>query len=716
MYQNVYHPVSNCFLGAKNGCFNLLYPIQPWIFTLTSVLSAITFHLQRDRLHPLLTKRSTTPVFMGVGVAIVPVILFRFILRRFVFGYKGHIFENAKRPSIKTRIWRVCYFIWQKLSPRPKLTTCDALLPKQPVPSLDETLDRYLDSMQPLLSEGGSKMISLFIAKLQDTPANCPPIPTTRRLYSCWTQNYITPFWDQVTYLRSRDCLLINSSICSVDMMQKPKNCDQATRAGHCAFLVVVSMLKFGDRSQKPLHSGQMYSGFYTRLYSNCRVPGKEQDYWTLKEYSRHLIVIANGCFYRVECFDEETNNIFTDIIKRHERPSEMERKLGSLTTDRRDKWAHNRQRFFVDDVDNSVFLDHIESAIAVFVLDNDDYGYVEGNHDTVSNLFLHMLCGDGTNRWADKPLTYVFGKNGCAGANSEHSIADGVELVNAWENMLGIDATCLRYAPKSKFVPRSGLKMAERLQFKVSNDMVPEIHRCFDDYNTFKSDLDAASAMFTDWGKGQIKRHSFSPDAFVQMAIQLAYFRDQGHFTLTYEAANARLFRGGRTETIRSVSDKSCAFVRAMVSNNYSQIECIRLLREACAQHQLRSKQAMVGQGVDRHLFVLCVLHKMLGIHSAFLDQFQEQQKWKLSTSQSPLVTDILNEDTSPRRLDQCWMGGGFGAVTKDGYGVCYRFIGNHSMVFHITSYFSAENTDSKRFRLLLTESLQEMMELFEF
>jgi hypothetical protein len=71
-------------------------------------------------------------------------------------------------------------------------------------------------------------------------------------------------------------------------------------------------MLKFGDRSQAPLHSGQMYSGFYTRLYSNCRVPGKDQDYWTLMEYSRHMIVIANGCFYRVECFDEETNRLLS--------------------------------------------------------------------------------------------------------------------------------------------------------------------------------------------------------------------------------------------------------------------------------------------------------------------------------------------------------------------------------------------------------------------
>lgn len=71
------------------------------------------------------------------------------------------------------------------------------------------------------------------------------------------------------------------------------------------------------------------------------------------------------------------------------------------------------------------------------------------------------------------------------------------------------------------------------------------------------------------------------------------------------------------------------------MISNQYSQVECVRLLREACNQHQLRSKQALVGKGVDRHLFVLFVLSKYLGIQSAFLDQFSQQQQWKLSTSQ---------------------------------------------------------------------------------
>ncbi len=35
-------------------------------------------------------------------------------------------------------------------------------------------------------------------------------------------------------------------------------------------------------------------------------------------------------------------------------------------------------------------------------------------------------------------------------------------------------------------------------------------------------------------------------------MALQLAYFRDQGELALTYESAAVRLFNEGRTETIR--------------------------------------------------------------------------------------------------------------------------------------------------------------------
>lgn len=41
--------------------------------------------------------------------------------------------------------------------------------------------------------------------------------------------------------------------------------------------------------------------------------------------------------------------------------------------------------------------------------------------------------------------------------------------------------------------------------------------------------------------------------------------FQDQKKFCLTYEASMTRLFREGRTETVRTVSMESCAFARSM-------------------------------------------------------------------------------------------------------------------------------------------------------
>lgn len=103
--------------------------------------------------------------------------------------------------------------------------------------------------------------------------------------------------------------------------------------------------------------------------------------------------------------------------------------------------------------------------------------------------------------------------------------------------------------------------------------------------------DVELYCFQFLPFGKGVIKKCRTSPDAFVQIALQLAYFRvgavgcggrgaarprprahtsvrapqDRGKFCLTYEASMTRLFREGRTETVRSCTSEATAFVRAV-------------------------------------------------------------------------------------------------------------------------------------------------------
>lgn len=78
-------------------------------------------------------------------------------------------------------------------------------------------------------------------------------------------------------------------------------------------------------------------------------------------------------------------------------------------------------------------------------------------------------------------------------------------------------------------------------------------------------NDVELRIYVHNAYGKGFMKISRMSPDAYIQMALQLAYYRDAGKFNLTYEASMTRLFREGRTETVRPCTIESSKWVEAM-------------------------------------------------------------------------------------------------------------------------------------------------------
>lgn len=51
----------------------------------------------------------------------------------------------------------------------------------------------------------------------------------------------------------------------------------------------------------------------------------------------------------------------------------------------------------------------------------------------------------------------------------------------------------------------------------------------------------------------------------FVFCCCCFGWLQERGTFCLTYEASMTRLFREGRTETVRSCTNESSAFIRAL-------------------------------------------------------------------------------------------------------------------------------------------------------
>ncbi|EFO87687.1 hypothetical protein CRE_05427 [Caenorhabditis remanei] len=715
---------------------NRLWPIRPVPFlalitTATGYqLKDIDVQLFQTNLHVILK-----PLAISIGSAYACVFLLRRFLKYFFFSYKGYLKENPKKPSYFTIIWGALRKVLLKIAP-PQLSSCDRLLPNLPLPSLDDTVERYLGSMRHFTPE--EDYIQLIKISNKFLSSEGRTLQRFAWLLHKFSENYVTPFWEKYIYYAGRYPLAINSSIAQC-VMYGDNDLTQIYQVARLLYIETLANLSLDRQKYLAVGEGLFSTRHYRNIYNGCRVPGKDYDHFQWNPPSRHALVVHKGTWYKVDTCDkngklysvDDLVKIVSEMMNRNDKSTGFMSKIASLTTDRRTEWSINRQKFFLENRNNKKLLNVIETAQFVVSVDETDEWGVE-TVEKASRYMKDMITGDGTNRWFDKTMNYAVCANGRGGATGEHSPCDGAELDHLCENFLNIDKQILESPSREEQLEnekvldedRKTLKLAEKLNFEIVDGMESEVERCFESHLKATKDLHMHSMIFLDFGKGKLKTCGISPDGFVQMAIQLAYYKDQGKFTMTYEPGSVRFYANSRTETLRPVTEASCEFVKAMLDEKSEKKIKRKLLKEACEVHVNNCKDIMMGNGVDRHLFVLRALAKGLGYSSPFLD-FYSSQKWLLSTSnftvqhwfnqlkiQIPNMTNSIDEDSS---VNNIMLGGSFGAVAQDGYGICYRFGGNQAILVHITSYHSSEVTDSDRMGQHLKEAFHSLVDLFD-
>ena len=209
----------------------------------------------------------------------------------------------------------------------------------------------------------------------------------------------------------------------------------------------------------------------------------------------------------------------------------------------------------------------------------------------------------------------------------------------------------------------------------------------------------------FQGYGSSEIKKMGYSPDAYVQMACQLATYRLWGEQGGTYEATQVRPFLHGRTETTRTVSPYSEAFVKRMgmrpkrdEMDTAKRAEKMKLLGEAVSSHSTYIGAAAKAVGVDRHLLGMALSLSEGETAPALYSHplYTRAKTWRVSTSHL----------THPR-FDS-W---GYGEVTPTGVGLAYSIHPNHCM-FCITAL--REHDWPERLSHLIEEALLEMQTLY--
>lgn len=623
-------------------------------------------------------------------------------------------------------------------------------LPRLPIQPLALILDKYIQTLRPFLLDQADRegrdasWVERELEKRREWARDFDAQGGLGRTLQERLKDIdrITPnnwlddhFWIKVAYHSWRVSLVVNSNwwlMCKEDESIPPEvrangapqgefTDWQIRRAANLTRRLIDFKVRLDRQEILPDSSraGPFDMHQYTRVFGVTRIPHIPVDTLTHSPYphpSRDITVVANDHFYIMPVVDAASGDplpteqleaslwaIADDAAAR----GPASDPIGVLSGDERDNWTRAREHLLALSPANRASATAIEDSLFVLALDpsmlkSDKYVSSSPSRDT-PDLDAHIRVassagGTGRNRFWDKAVQIVVENSGRATMIGEHSPCDALipSIVCDYALAEDLDPTgdSRRGSPTAAKV--------NKLEWIVDDATGQAIERATKTVAEIAADSEGRMLWYDEYGAGWIKSVAKQPpDAYLQMALQLAYHKTHNAPTATYETASTRLFRHGRTEVIRTFSEDSWRWVKAMRDTSSSPESRYALLSKATKAHNTYTKEASTGRGIDRHFLGLRLLLREGETHPLLDDPlFAKSQEWVLSTS------GLSAGDR--------FYGTGFGAVYPNGYGINY-LAGDKVVKFGIESKVSCPETSTDVFRQNLVEAMREMRAMCE-
>jgi carnitine O-acetyltransferase len=546
-------------------------------------------------------------------------------------------------------------------------------LAKSPMPSLQSSCDKLLGWTAPLLSQQEwlrtKELVTQFTSpdgegvKLQNSLEN----GANNKNILNWT----APVWLD-SYLTARYSLVINSN---VFYYLKSKLSREIFSQGQIATALVRCIFEFkllidnGELSVDRQKGQPICMAQYKHLFSATRIPKKGKDELAITTAKKHIIVLFKAHIFKLDIVNEQGDIYsFSEIeaaLKKIMATTEQGQNFGVLTTMERDAWAESRITLLNNNQKNQAQIKQIEEAVFALCLD-------ENSPDSLVDTSQMLLHGDGSNRFFDKSLQFIVFKNGKTGVNFEHTGMDGAVMLRLIGHIYdNIDKYTLNEEAASVIVP-------EPLTFDLSSELTATLQNASKDFYLAVNNTQTRVLNFSQFGKNQVKKFNMSPDAFLQVALQLAEYKLYGKCYSAYEAIMTRSFLQGRIDVLYTVSAESMAFIKNINDVNCDKHTIIASLRKATEKHITRANECRLGHGIHTHF---------LGL----ISRFQAEGEQMGMTTLPNIFTDngyqtlthsvVCTSTTAEYGVELA----GYGPVVEDGYDIRY-FTRADSICFNIT------------------------------
>eukprot|EP01134_Creolimax_fragrantissima_P007164 CFRG7164T1 len=576
-------------------------------------------------------------------------------------------------------------------------------LPRLPVPKLDESLDRYLDSIKPITtpeeytahatvvekfrSDEGPKLQAMLEAmnkankktsyigqawfdKYLSDPS---PIAVHSNPYIAFNPDPVAAKNNQL----DRATLMVNSALRFMFTLDdsklkpdafhmNPAKTDTPAFLNTARWIPDIGPLRWVYAFSKNVYPLDMSQ--YGRLFNSTRLPRETKDELYTDRSAKHLAVMRNGRFYFFDVLDNNGNALPMETIRNNiagilnVKTGEAEYSIGAMTTTDRPSWAKVRAEMEKDE-SNRANLKMLDSALFLYNLDD------EAPQEEIP-MSRQMLFGKGRDRYFDKSFSLITRKDGLTAVNFEHAWGDGVAVLRFINEVYAdVNATP---APTGSVAPITPTEV----KFNLSNSVQDAIKKADSEFTKLVNGLQFSIARVGPMGRDEIKQYGVSADAVCQFVIQYGFYKMTNKFAATYESCSTAAFKHGRTETVRSNTPetKDCVLTFADPKSTYQQK--LEALQTAAKKHGELTKNAATGKGFDRHMYML--------------RKFAEE-----STGKTPElykaggVWDRMNHiilSTSTLQSESIFAGG-FAPVSADGFGIGYGLIEGF-LGLHITNY----------------------------
>nr|XP_043881838.1 carnitine O-acetyltransferase-like isoform X2 [Solea senegalensis] len=491
-------------------------------------------------------------------------------------------------------------------------------LPYLPLPSLKQTCERYLKILEPIVGRDELNDTKKVMTEFLKEGGVGEKLQEGLEKRARDTENWLTDYYIQYVYLNNRDPVVIFSNTGQVLPRTNFRHKNEQIRFAAeftSALLNVKTMIDNETLPVDYMRGKPLCMKQYEQMMSTCRVPGLKTDslvfYGKSPNPPKHITVVHNCQFFVMEVYNSDGTLLTVDQlcvqlekICNSSSLTNME-PVGILTTQHRDIWGKIYSNLMKDKT-NKESIKAIESSIFTVCLDRAMPPVPDDMY--CNSVTHHMLHGGGSqynsgNRWFDKGLQVIIAEDGSYGMNSSHAGSDGIVRK---EMMAYIMAHMNKLQTTQSFMEVLPLPKPQKLHFNITPEIKKDIEEAKQHIDKLVQSLGMERTRLEHFGKQAIKALQMSPDSFLQMAFQLAYYRMYQQCAVVFEAASLRTFRLGRIGSINATSTASVAFVKAFDDPKTEIPEKADLLVKAIKEHKSFSDMVMSGQTIREHFLSL--------------------------------------------------------------------------------------------------------------